>query len=262
MVCLGDRDAPARSAGAQEQSQGDRVDHSLVTRRRGRPGGAAPPPGRHRGRRAGSRRTAGADHPHTRRRRTPVRQLLGQAGRELGRQGRRPTDIRASRYTGYTLDRAGLASALDRAPQERIAAADADALVVSLPTPDGEFQRFELVDSPVMAPGLAARHPEIRTYAGKGLDDPTARVRADLTPLGFHASVRSEHGVWYVDPYSRQTRAGTPATTSRTASTRTPRSRSVRTSPVPPRRSPTTSGPPRRPRPAETSNCGRTGSPW
>ncbi|MFC6022438.1 M12 family metallo-peptidase [Plantactinospora solaniradicis] len=115
-----------------------------------------------------------------------------------------PTDIQASRYTGYTLDRSGLASALDRAPQERSAAATTGALVVSLPTPDGEFQRFELVDSPVMAPGLAARHPEIQTYAGKGLDDPTATVRADLTPLGFHASVRSEHGNWYVDPYSRQ----------------------------------------------------------
>ncbi|MBF9132418.1 hypothetical protein I0C86_26220 [Plantactinospora sp. S1510] len=115
-----------------------------------------------------------------------------------------PTDIQASRYTGYTLDRSGLASALDRAPQERSTAATTGALVVSLPTPDGEFQRFQLVDSPVMAPGLAARHPEIRTYAGKGLDDPTATVRADLTPLGFHASVRSEHGVWYVDPYSRQ----------------------------------------------------------
>ncbi|WP_422773536.1 M12 family metallo-peptidase [Plantactinospora sp. WMMC1484] len=116
-----------------------------------------------------------------------------------------PTDVRADRFTGYALDRAGLAAALARAPGERSGAArvGADALVVALPTPEGGFQRFALVDSPVMAPGLAARHPEIRTYAGRGLDDPTATVRADLTPLGFHASVRSAHGVWYVDPYSR-----------------------------------------------------------
>ncbi|GIG91873.1 M12 family metallo-peptidase [Plantactinospora endophytica] len=115
-----------------------------------------------------------------------------------------PADVRAERFTGYALDRASLAATLDRAPEERVGAAPARSLEVALPAPDGTFQRFALVDSPVMAPGLAARHPEIRTYAGRGLDDPTATVRADLTPLGFHASVRSEHGVWYVDPYSRQ----------------------------------------------------------
>jgi hypothetical protein len=73
-----------------------------------------------------------------------------------------------------------------------------------LPTPAGAFERFELVDTPVLESGLAARHPEIKTYAGKGLDDPTASVRADLTPLGFHASVRSQRGRWFVDPYSHR----------------------------------------------------------
>jgi Metallo-peptidase family M12 len=75
---------------------------------------------------------------------------------------------------------------------------------VSLPVPDGGFERFTLADSPVMESGLAARHPEIKTYTGRGLDDPTATIRADITPLGFHASVRSSRGAWYVDPYYNQ----------------------------------------------------------
>ncbi|MGI5215789.1 M12 family metallo-peptidase, partial [Plantactinospora sp. CA-290183] len=119
-------------------------------------------------------------------------------------RGAGPTDIRATRFAGYTLDRAALESQLDRAPRQRPGATGAEALVVSLPTPAGGFERFALTDSPVMEAGLAAAHPEIRTYAGRGIDDPTATVRADLTPLGFHASVRSQRGVWYVDPYSRQ----------------------------------------------------------
>ncbi len=52
-----------------------------------------------------------------------------------------------------------------------------------------------------MAPGLAARHPGIHTYSGRGVSDPSATLHADLTPLGFHASVRSAKGDWYVDPY-------------------------------------------------------------
>jgi hypothetical protein len=103
----------------------------------------------------------------------------------------------------YTLDRAGMTAALGRAPKEN-ARARAVALTLSLPTPAGTFERFELTDSPVTEAGLAAQHPEIKTYAGKGLDDPTATIRADLTPLGFHASVRSTRGAWYIDPQDNQ----------------------------------------------------------
>ncbi|HEX6345222.1 M12 family metallo-peptidase [Umezawaea sp.] len=103
-------------------------------------------------------------------------------------------DVRTDRFAGFTLDRPALAATLDGAAE----------LQVVLPTPAGAFERFTLVDTPVMEPGLAAEHPEIRTYAGRGVDDPTASVRADLTPLGFHASVRSERGQWFVDPYSHR----------------------------------------------------------
>src|SRR4051812_48067850 len=111
-------------------------------------------------------------------------------------------DVAATKGTvrKLTLQRSGLQALLGGAPQQRSAAAATAPVVVSLPAPAGGFQRFSLVQSAVMAPALAARHPEIQTYSGRGLDDPTATIRADLSPLGFHASIRSEHGVWYIDP--------------------------------------------------------------
>lgn len=74
--------------------------------------------------------------------------------------------------------------------------------VVSVPTPAGGVERFEVVPTQVMAPGLAAAHPEIRTWAGHSLDHPGSTIALDVTPLGFHASVRGAGGqhAWYVDP--------------------------------------------------------------
>lgn len=117
-------------------------------------------------------------------------------------RGGQASYIHPTSYSAYTLDRAGMASALASAPSEFSAAARrGGGVTISLPTPSGDFQRFRIESSPVMEPGLAAEHPEIQTYAGQGIDDPTESIRLDLTPLGFNASVRGDDGAWYVDPY-------------------------------------------------------------
>jgi hypothetical protein len=116
------------------------------------------------------------------------------------RPGAQP-EIKAIRFETYTLNRNGLAALLATAPHENSPAASQNPLVLSLPNPFGKFQDFAVQESPIMEPGLAAKHPEIKTYRGRGIDDPTATLRFDLTPLGFHASVRSPQGAWYIDPY-------------------------------------------------------------
>src|SRR3954454_15020609 len=105
--------------------------------------------------------------------------------------------IKPDRFKAFTLDQSALKSDLSGSKSKRAAGG----AIISVPAPDGGYQRFQVKESSVMAPALAARHPEIKTYEGVGLDDQTATISADDTPLGFHASVRSSSGAWYVDPY-------------------------------------------------------------
>lgn len=78
--------------------------------------------------------------------------------------------------------------------------------LVSIPDPSGALQTFRVVRTERMESELAAAHPEISTYSGRGVDDPGLTIALDLTPMGFHASVRSGgQGAWFVDPaYNRR----------------------------------------------------------
>jgi hypothetical protein len=113
-----------------------------------------------------------------------------------------PAWVRPNRMAPAELDQAKLTALLTAAPLEGTPAA-AHPLTVVLPTPDGRFQRFAVIESPIMEPGLAAQFPQIHTYLGQGIDDPTATARFDVTQLGFHSQVLSRNGAMYIDPYSR-----------------------------------------------------------
>lgn len=89
---------------------------------------------------------------------------------------------------------------LKHAPMEFTKAARHSSVVMTLPLPNGTFARFRVEESPVMAPKLAALFPEIKTYRGRGLDDPTATTRFDVTPAGLHGIVLSTNGTFIIEP--------------------------------------------------------------
>jgi len=101
-----------------------------------------------------------------------------------------------------SLNVAGLRTALTAAPLESVAGTRA--LLLTLPLPNGTDATFRVQEAPVMAPALAAQFPGIKTYVGVGVQDPSATLRLDLTPLGFHAQVLSPTlGAFYIDPATR-----------------------------------------------------------
>ncbi|MCS7035651.1 MAG: M12 family metallo-peptidase [Saprospiraceae bacterium] len=105
------------------------------------------------------------------------------------------------RFRWVRVDVSSLAQTLAAAPL-RFSAARGAEVVVALPMPDGRWARFRVAEAPVMPPELQAKYPDIRSYTGVGLDDPTASLKCDLTPRGFHAMILSaRHEPVFLDPY-------------------------------------------------------------
>lgn len=106
-------------------------------------------------------------------------------------------------YRTLTLNRAKLTSILAAAPREFT---NEQPVYLSLPLANGTFESFHVVESPIMEPSLAAKFPEIKTYSGQGIEDPTATARFDWTPTGFHALVLSSKGTALIEPHHSDTR--------------------------------------------------------
>jgi hypothetical protein len=109
---------------------------------------------------------------------------------------------RLRQYRAFTLDLAGLRSALAAAPLRSTAATQP--LELSLPLPDGSTQRFALWETPLLAPAQADRYPSLHTYGGRGLDDPTALLSLTASPGNLHIQILSERpsGAVYLEAAS------------------------------------------------------------
>ena len=115
-----------------------------------------------------------------------------------------PAWVRPFRAQALTLNLQVMQNLLATAPLEGTQQAANAPLFLALPDPTGTLRTFAVAESPIMEPGLAAQFPNIKTYVGQGVDDPTATLRMDLTPQGFHAQVRSGRTAhWWIDPYSQ-----------------------------------------------------------
>lgn len=85
-----------------------------------------------------------------------------------------------------SLDVDALQSYLKAAPMEFTAAAP---LELQLPNPDGSMTTFGIYEIRIMAEGLAAAFPNIKTYAGVQEDKESVFTRITTGPLGFHATI-------------------------------------------------------------------------
>ena len=101
----------------------------------------------------------------------------------------------------WKLDVEKLEVYLAMAPVGRAFDAKTSEFILEIPMPEDHVERFSVVNSPIMAPGLAKRFPAIQVYAGQGIDSPEKTVRFDVTSQGFHGMILGDGETVYIDPY-------------------------------------------------------------
>ncbi|MCP3688195.1 MAG: hypothetical protein GY784_07255, partial [Gammaproteobacteria bacterium] len=98
----------------------------------------------------------------------------------------------------FSSDDDALRRFLDQVPVQH----SGQSLQIELPMPDGSNGIFEIFESSIMAEELAAKYPQIKSYKVRGVDDPGASGRVDISPAGFRGMIFTSQGLVFIDPES------------------------------------------------------------
>lgn len=78
-------------------------------------------------------------------------------------------------------------------------------VIVAIPNPNGGIDQYRIVEASIFEDNLQLKFPEIRSFAGQGVNDPSNTIRFSVSPYnGLSAIVRSssEETTYIIDPLS------------------------------------------------------------
>ena len=82
-----------------------------------------------------------------------------------------------------------------------------EGVILKFPNQAGKLDSYLVQEASVMEPELQAQFPEIRSFVGKGLDNPAAILRFSLSPQkGFSGMVLSDRKTVFIEPYTEDLR--------------------------------------------------------
>jgi chitodextrinase len=76
-------------------------------------------------------------------------------------------------------------------------------VIVTFPNANGQLEHYRIQESSNMDPELAARYPEIKSYIGQGVDQPTSTIYFSLSPLGLQTMVvHADQSAEFIEPFT------------------------------------------------------------
>ncbi|MCF7561630.1 DUF5011 domain-containing protein [Sabulilitoribacter multivorans] len=103
----------------------------------------------------------------------------------------------------YTLNIEGLKQELQKAPKRNLSNKSESGIIISFPNSLGKIESFRVKEASVMHPDLQARFPNIRSYVGQGVSDPSEVIRFSVSPLGLHSmTISPNKRATFIEPYT------------------------------------------------------------
>jgi chitodextrinase len=103
----------------------------------------------------------------------------------------------------FTLNLDGLKTALQNTPK-RGTDLSTSSTTLSIPNAEGTLESYRIFENSNMDPALEAKFPEIKSYLGVGITDPSARAYFSVSPLGFKSMVlASDKPAVFIEPISQ-----------------------------------------------------------
>lgn len=103
----------------------------------------------------------------------------------------------------YSLDVNGLKNALAKAPK-RLAAGEKSEIIISFPNAEGRMENFKVRENSNFDPQLAAKYPDIKSYVGEGLENPSSTVYFSVSSLGLSSmEIYGDKSAVFIEPYTK-----------------------------------------------------------
>ena len=88
----------------------------------------------------------------------------------------------------FDLDFTSLKKVLNSSPKRDLASKHSN-VIITLPNVEGRLDKFKVYENSNLAPELAAKFPEIKSYVAVGVDNPSVRAYLSSSPLGFKGMI-------------------------------------------------------------------------
>ncbi len=77
-------------------------------------------------------------------------------------------------------------------------------VIVTFPTINGQTESFRIYEAPVLDEALTERFPDIKSYVGQDIKNPSTVIRFSISKNGVHGMITSgSHKTVYIDPFTK-----------------------------------------------------------